>query len=248
VSAPYRLEFFASDADPTGLSEDQTFLGSAMVMTKVGHLDFHVTVPKQADSGQLITATAIDLRPNSDGIPNYNTSEFSAGIPAKSTNFAVVGVHVQAVAGKLLNNVPVATFTPPYPKDMFSASIDWGDGQTSVDGTVRLLDPEKNLFQVAGTHTYDRGGAYVINVTVRDVNQKSQGTSNVNLSRRKLNQSEDTIAVNPGDPTELFAASNDDQGATDAVKTLGKALKDMKGGSSGPTAWMPARPGPVGPS
>jgi CSLREA domain-containing protein len=72
----FRLEFFASDADPkNGVPEGQLFLGDATVNTDAdGNASFSVTVPGTARAGQLVTATATD--------PGNNTSEFSAAVQA----------------------------------------------------------------------------------------------------------------------------------------------------------------------
>jgi CSLREA domain-containing protein len=72
----FRLEFFASNADPGGgPAEGQTFLGFATVQTDAnGVAGFNVKLPPQVKVGQLVTATATDAA--------GNTSEFSSAVTA----------------------------------------------------------------------------------------------------------------------------------------------------------------------
>jgi hypothetical protein len=84
------------------------------------------------------------------------------------TNPAITatGTSISATAGKSFT-APVASFSDPdntaKPTD-YSASINWGDGTTSV-GTITGT-PGK--FTVSGTHTYAKGGSFVVTVDIVD--------------------------------------------------------------------------------
>jgi hypothetical protein len=76
----------------------------------------------------------------------------------------------------------VAAFTdanPNAPTKDFTATISWGDGQTS-QGTITVTSQTgttSQLFIVSGTHTYSAEGAYTVSVQIRDVGG-SMATSN----------------------------------------------------------------------
>jgi hypothetical protein len=85
-----------------------------------------------------------------------------------SKTLQVVGRMVDPVAGLPISGI-VATFTNTDPMattaGSFTAGINWGDGTTST-GTVSV-DP-RGGFDVIGTHTYAKAGAFAISVTVTD--------------------------------------------------------------------------------
>jgi hypothetical protein len=98
----------------------------------------------------------------------------------------------------------------------FTATIDWGDATTST-GTVSL-DPSLNnpnkldpVFDVVGTHTFDKPGAYPILVTITDARGLNPQTD-IDLSHALNSQAEGSIAVNPANPKQLFAVSVDGNG------------------------------------
>ena len=55
--------------------------------------------------------------------------------------------------------------------DDYTATIDWGDGEPTSDGT--LVDDPDGSFHVAGTHTYERWGTYPVTVRVQDLDLAS---------------------------------------------------------------------------
>jgi hypothetical protein len=89
-------------------------------------------------------------------------------IDTSSRTLQVASRMVDAVAGLPLTGV-VATFSSADPTATsaasFTAGINWGDGTTST-GTVSV-DP-RGGFDVTGTHTYAKAGAFSISVTVSD--------------------------------------------------------------------------------
>ena len=99
------------------------------------------------------------------------TNRFASGGQSSDTGSALVadaplnansGSAVSAVAGQAFT-ATVATFSDPAPESLssYSASIAWGDGQTS-SGSIA------SGFAVSGSHTYANGGAYAITVTIHD--------------------------------------------------------------------------------
>jgi RHS repeat-associated protein len=91
-----------------------------------------------------------------------NSTARVADAPLAGTIVAVTGVHGQATTAT------VATFTdgnPTGPVGDFTATIVWGDGHTATGSVV--VDPAGG-FDVVGTNTYQRTGAFAITVTVVD--------------------------------------------------------------------------------
>jgi cyclophilin family peptidyl-prolyl cis-trans isomerase len=100
----------------------------------------------------------------------------NGGATATFTTTATVAdagltVHVfpqTAVGGVALNNAVVALVTDTNTLDKatdLSATIDWGDGSTSV-GTLQSLG--SGHYQVLGSHTFKAGGSRALTVTVND--------------------------------------------------------------------------------
>lgn len=84
-----------------------------------------------------------------------------------------------AVENAALANVQVATFdsfnasdTP----DEFTATIDWGDGQSSTGVISRVAG---SLFRVRGSHTYQEGGDYTVLVTIDQAGVGSASASQI---------------------------------------------------------------------
>jgi hypothetical protein len=76
---------------------------------------------------------------------------------------------LQATEGRVLKRAVVATFTDDDPNataNLFTATIDWGDGSSSV-GKVRAT--KRGRFQVLGAHTYLNAGAYAVTVDITDL-------------------------------------------------------------------------------
>ena len=115
----------------------------------------------------------------------------------------------------------------------FTATIDWGDGTIS-SGTVSL-DPTLNdphkldpVFDVTGTHTFDKPGAYPILVTVTD-SRGLNPQSNIDLSHAPNSQAEGSIAVNPANPKQLFAVSVDGNGGCANAGRRGAVFRHQHG-------------------
>jgi hypothetical protein len=119
-----------------------------------------------------------DLRDDASTIAATGFSILALGkvgipvFPIKAT-----GVPVSATEGASFTG-HVATFTVSSSTATaagYSASINWGDGQTSA-GTIT---GGSGSFTVTGTHTYAEEGSYTTTVTITDVNTPSnKGTAN----------------------------------------------------------------------
>ena len=91
------------------------------------------------------------------------TTATVADVPPTATALAVAATEGAAFSGL------VAEFTDVDPEAVatdFIATIAWGDGATSA-GTVGY-DSALGTFTVAGTHTYDGAGSYVVTVAIAD--------------------------------------------------------------------------------
>jgi uncharacterized protein (TIGR03118 family) len=80
------------------------------------------------------------------------------------------GTTLNASQNRVFNNVIVATFTDANPAGNpgdFTATIDWGDGITSV-GRVERAGKGGTGFQVVGSHVYRAPGAFAVSSQIRD--------------------------------------------------------------------------------
>jgi ELWxxDGT repeat protein len=88
----------------------------------------------------------------------------------------------------------------------FTATIQWGDGQTSA-GTVAMTAPGK--FAVQGGHTYSAAGTYTVTVTTADVGgSTSTAKSSFLVDDAMLTAVPQKVwsAVPPGSSSQLFVA------------------------------------------
>jgi uncharacterized repeat protein (TIGR01451 family) len=102
-----------------------------------------------------------------------NTANNSA---SASTNVAEALITVSGsitTSSKSVSNLTVATFTHANglePASAFTATINWGDGQTST-GTISLSG---TTYSVVGSHRYRSGGSHTIKTTVQEVGTAAQ--------------------------------------------------------------------------
>ncbi len=74
---------------------------------------------------------------------------------------------VNATENTALSNVNLGTFFDPAgaaPLNLYSATVDWGDGSPATVATLAQSGP--NSFNILGSHTYREGGAFAITVNV----------------------------------------------------------------------------------
>ena len=125
-------------------------------------------------------------------------------------DLTVTARRVTAAVGETYTK-PVATFTAPDPTSPatnFTAEINWGDGSVQ-SGTVEETSDPTAPYQVVGSHTYMKPGAYPVVVTVTDIKEKNRATTAYDVSQQAATQVETTIAVDPHDRQRVFTASND---------------------------------------
>ncbi len=98
---------------------------------------------------------------------NSASVTFPAPIIVTQLPLLVTGMPLAATVGASTGNVVVSTFTDPEGADnlsTYSASIDWGDGQSSA-GKV-TYDGSSGVFSIKGIHTYTQAGGETISITV----------------------------------------------------------------------------------
>lgn len=160
-----------ADPDPTATASqytatidwgDGTAVTTNAAITKMPDGSFTVSAPHTyTDEGAYNATVTITDTDNS-----FNTATVT-------TPIAVADAPLQATGTKTattnpLSGYPVATFTDGNPGATtadFTASIDWGDGVTSV-GTV--TGPLGGPFTVAGSHDYASLGLYTVTVNITD--------------------------------------------------------------------------------
>ncbi len=211
ATTTFTIDLFADPAfDPSGYGQGQTYLGSVAVTTGGdghGRFTFTTTLLPAQD---VLTATATD--------PAGNTSEFSLDRPVLFAS----GVPVNATEGSALGSV-VAAFTDPGGDQAggFTATICWGDGQSSA-GTIA---GGSGSFTVSGSHTYAEDGSYTVTVVITDADGSSATvTTAATVADAALSAAGATLTVTEGSAFTAAVASFTDAnpGATadDFVATI----------------------------
>ena len=134
------------------------------------------------------------------------------------------GTAISAVEGNAFSGV-VASFTDANPNATaadYTATITWGDGQTSA-GIITANGG--GSFNVAGVNTYAEEGFYAVTVTIRDMGGASAGaSSSAAVADAGLTASGTTISAVPRDPTTAvvasFTDSNPNAAASDFTATI----------------------------
>jgi hypothetical protein len=114
-----------------------------------------------------------------DGAGTAAATVTSTATVAENDVLTGTAAAISATEGQAANSVTVATFTdsnPSAPASDFTASINWGDQQTST-GTVTLSN---GVFSVTSSHTYADEGSYSVTVTIKD---DGAGTATATVTR-----------------------------------------------------------------
>ena len=117
-------------------------------------------------------ATTVTVVSTNDGLDGFATGTANIG---PSSLYGLTGQQFTANAGAPFS-AKVATFTDANPNDPssdFSATIAWGDGQTS-QGTVT---GGSGKFSITGSHVYAQPGTEAVTVTLVDRNNNSSYTT-----------------------------------------------------------------------
>ncbi len=116
-----------------------------------------------AEEGGYTIAVAIQ----DTGGSNAQASSTATVADAPLTNAS--GVNLNAIEGTSTGLVQVATFTDANtsaPASDFTATITWGDGNTTTNAAVVALG--NGNFAVEGAHTYAEEGGYTVDVAIAD--------------------------------------------------------------------------------
>jgi N-acetylneuraminic acid mutarotase len=115
-----------------------------------------------AEEGQYSVAVTV----HHEGAPDAAPVTSSAAVADAALH--ATATPVSATEGQPINNAVVATFTDADPNGTaadYSATIHWGDSQTSP-GTIAANG--SGGFNVSGSHTYAEQGSFAVAVTVTD--------------------------------------------------------------------------------
>jgi hypothetical protein len=148
----------------------------------------------------------------------------TSAVAVSDAALTATGTTLTGTPGAALSTVTVAQFTDPNANGAltdYSASIDWGDGNTS-DGVITL--ESGNTFAVSGTNTYVQPGTYTVTVFISDVG----GASIISTSTV-------TVASAPPVITGLSALGGPTSGGV-LVTIFGTALSGATAVSFGGTA------------
>ncbi len=117
-----------------------------------------------AGDGRLYAIGGYSNTGSTDSVEAFSIGAFIADAPLYAT-----GSNISAVVGTVFTQI-VASFTDENPGALvgdFTASIDWGDGQTT-SGTIEI-NQDTDGFNVVGTHTYTSTSTNTITVTIFDI-------------------------------------------------------------------------------
>jgi hypothetical protein len=186
ANSTYRIEFFASDTDPSGgVPEGQQFLGSVNISTDAnGSGAFSVTLNVPVANGRIVTANATDAV--------GNTSEFSAGLviptPLPTLSINDVSITEGDSGTKALNfNVALSAATSATVKVDFATAngtATAGSDYVATSGTLTFNpgDLAKPVsVTINGDQTFEPDETFTVNLTnpVNATVSKAQGTGTI---------------------------------------------------------------------
>jgi uncharacterized protein (TIGR03118 family) len=183
-------------ANPTGQAQP-SFLGvkfNSPVITRV-QITAGTDVLFSFD-GKHFSSSSVDDPANGHNL--VVTDDFVYGEPQPLTQsppalFATEGKSFSGVVANFTDANPGAAATD------YSASIDWGDGNTSPADQV--VSDGNGGFNVQGSHTYDEEGSHTVKVTITDQGKASTTASaSVTVLDAQLTGSPDTITANQNQP------------------------------------------------
>ncbi len=174
-----------TDADPNGKTsnytatidwgDNTTTFGASIVRAGVGSFDIISSHIYTRFGTYQVSATVSDI---GGSATNVQSTAIVADAPMISSGVAVGSVEGQTLPA----NTIVATFNDTYPaapQSGFSATIDWGNGTSSV-GTITATG--NGHYNVTGSTLYQENGTYPITVTINDVG----GATTTALSRAQV--------------------------------------------------------------
>jgi uncharacterized repeat protein (TIGR01451 family) len=164
-----------TDTLPSNLAYQSATASQGTFSISGGVLTFSLgTMPSGGSFTASVTALAIEDGNTSDSaaVSSNNPDPNAANNNATATTaFTEPAINVSGAIhtkSKKLSNFLVATFTHANgvePARAFTATIDWGDGTTSV-GTITLSG---TTYSVKGTHIYTSGSSHTITTSVTEI-------------------------------------------------------------------------------
>jgi hypothetical protein len=168
-----------TNASPAGFSAtidwgDGTTSNGTVASTGTGSF-FILAGHTYATAGSFTIGLAVTGPGNTKATATTTATVTSTSNNGGPTN--LVANPVKAVANQAFTNVILGTFTDSDPNANpadFTAAIDWGDGISTASTTVTMATSQ--TFDVLGTHTYAKAGAYTFTIQVTD-NQNRRVTA-----------------------------------------------------------------------
>ena len=111
--------------------------------------------------------------PNGVAVADFNgDGTLDIAVANQNSNSATVllNTSLQAVVSQPFSSV-LTSFTDANPSattDGYTATIEWGDGQTSQVGSEAFSSKTNGGFDLAADHTYAASGTYTIQITITD--------------------------------------------------------------------------------
>ncbi|MPZ43482.1 MAG: tandem-95 repeat protein [Betaproteobacteria bacterium] len=225
VSTDGAQTFGANVAVSSALSDannpDLTDIGFALGRGRLSSLAFNagVLTPVWADNGLSVIG-------RSDP-PHYEI--LTAVIGVASVSVAPVQIRPNGIDVILDESFSgqVATFThndPTRTPDEFEALVSWGDDPAVLTGgEITQPDGPGTPFVVTGTHSYERTGAFPLQVAIRDLTNDVLATPSSNVTARPGSQTQGSIAIDPTNPDRVVAVGADADGVVVSVSGDGGA-------------------------
>ena len=129
--------------------------------------------------------------------------------------------------GVTFNNLSVATFTDSYPAPPlgnFAATISWGDGTPTSNGTITQSGA---TYTVSGTHSYATHGTYTVGVSITSV---TGGSASVSDSATVA----DAVTTCTGSGCSGTASTSSQTVQINSMSTSGTILTYIDPASTGP--------------
>jgi len=215
---------------PLGLSEGASFSGAVASFADAdpGGLvsDFSATIDwgDGTTTAGVVSFDAVSGRFRVDGSHVYQAQGVAAvrvviadagGAGAEATGPVTVGPSLLKASPSPVSSTEavafsgaVATFTDSNPAALaadFSASIDWGDGQSS-GGSVGY-DPVTGVFSVSGSHTYAADGSYPLRVSISGRDGKADLPGSATVAETPVAASGGPVAATAGLPFRGIVAT-----------------------------------------
>jgi hypothetical protein len=232
-----------TDADPAAPSDYTATIAWGDGQSSAGSIAYDAARAAFTVSGSH-TYTRAGSYAAAVSIGDYGGSQAQASAPATIADapLTAAGTALSAAEGTAFSGV-VATFTDPDPAAAvadYSATIAWGDGQSSA-GSI-AYDPALAAFTVSGSHTYARAGSYAA-VSIGDYGgSQAQASAAVTIADAPLTAVGTALSATEGAAFSGVVATFTDPDPAAAVADYSATITWGDGQSSaGSIAYDPAR-------